>query len=155
MLLTRRDDEVREGRGVPGRSGSEGTMTDISGALDIFVDDWDRPPSFQLAEQRLASGELVLVAAGELDLATAPALRRRLDRAVDGGAKDIVLDLTGVSFIDSVAMAAIIHARTRLGDAGRLAVVIPRESYTRLVLEIAGVPRCLVLFETREEALGE
>ena len=131
-------------------------MTDISGALDFLVDDdWDRPPAFQLVQQRLATGELVFVAAGELDLATAPALRHRLDSAVDGGAEHIVLDLTDVSFIDSVAMAAIIHVRTRLGDSGRLAVVIPSGSYTRLVLEIAGLPRCLELFETREEALAE
>jgi anti-sigma B factor antagonist len=128
-------------------------MTDMSSALDIFVDDWDRPPAFQLEEERLASGALVLIAAGELDLATAPVLRNRLDAAVDACAKRVVLDLTAVSFIDSVAMAAIIHARTRLGDAGRLAVVIPSGSYTRLVLEIAGLPRCLDLFETREQAL--
>ena len=152
MFLPQADEEFREGRGVRGRPGSEGNMTDMS-ALDSFVDDWDRPPAFRLEEERLASGAIVLTAAGELDLATAPALRRGLDTAVDGGAKDIVLDLTAVSFIDSVAMAAIIHARTRLGDTGRLAVVIPRESYTRLVLEIAGLPRCLHLFETREQAL--
>jgi anti-sigma B factor antagonist len=129
-------------------------MMDMSSALDIFVDDWDWPPAFQLEEQR-ASGALVLAAAGELDLATAPALRNRLDAAVDAGAERIVLDLTAVSFIDSVAMAVIIHARTRLGDAGRLAVVIPSGTYPRLVLEIAGLPRCLDLFETREAALEE
>jgi anti-sigma B factor antagonist len=128
-------------------------MTDLSSALDIFVDDWDRPPAFQLNEEQLASGALALSAAGELDMATAPALRQRLDAAVDAGARNIVLDLTEVSFIDSVAMAAIIHARSRLGDAGRLAVVIPSGSYTRLVLEIAGLPRCLELFETSEQAL--
>jgi hypothetical protein len=33
-------------------------------------------------------------------------------------------------------------------------VVIPSGSYTRLVVEIAGLPRCLDLFETRADALA-
>src|SRR5215210_5239200 len=128
MFLPQGDEDVLEGRRTgPHRIGRD--MTDMSSALDIFVGDWDRPPAFRLESEQLASGALVLAAAGELDMATAPALRNRLDAAVDAGAKRIVLDLATVSFIDSVAMAAIIHARTRLGDAGRLAVVIPSGSY--------------------------
>ena len=123
-------------------------------ATDLFIDDWDAPAQFQLEESPLAGGGVALTAAGELDLATVPALRERLDAAIDAGARHLVLDLTAVTFMDSVAMAAILHARTRLGGDGRLAVVIPTGSYTRLVVEIAGLPRCLDLFETRAQALA-
>lgn len=101
----------------------------------------------------MPSGRLLTVS-GELDIATAPDLRSRLDAAVDAGTKRIVLDLEAVSFMDSVAMAAIIHTRTRLGDRGKIAIVVPSASYTRLVFEIAGLPRCLDLFETREHAVA-
>ena len=51
-------------------------------------------------------------------------------------------------------MAAIIHARTQLSDSGRMAIVVDPDSYTRLVFEIAGLPQCLDLVETREQALA-
>ena len=73
--------------------------------------------------------------------------------AIARGATGLVVDLHSVTFMDSVAMAAILHARTQLGEGGRLAVVLGADSYTQLVFEIAGLPRCLDLFETRDEAV--
>ncbi|MGH2970245.1 MAG: STAS domain-containing protein [Solirubrobacteraceae bacterium] len=113
------------------------------------ADDWG---PFVLADERLGRRGAVLTASGELDIATVPEFRDRLTRWVDAGVDRLVLDLRGVGFMDSVAMAAIIHTRTQLGDAGRMAVVLDGDSYTRLVFEIAGLPRCLELYETREEA---
>jgi anti-sigma B factor antagonist len=120
----------------------------------VFINGWEGPAAFELHEASLGPDGKLLAARGELDIATVPRLRERLDAAIDAGAKRLVLDLTDVAFMDSVAMAAIIHARTRLGDAGRLAVVIPSGSYPRLVLEIAGLPRCLDLYEAREQAVA-
>jgi anti-sigma B factor antagonist len=119
----------------------------------IFVDGWDRPPAFYVLEAPLEPDGVILTVHGELDIATAPGFRERLDGAVDAGAKRLVLDLSPVAFMDSVAIAAILHTRTRLGD-GRLAVVIPDGTYTRLVFEIAGLPRCLDVFETLADAIG-
>jgi anti-sigma B factor antagonist len=118
-----------------------------------FIDGWDRPAALHVSEEALEPG-VVLAVHGELDIATAPELRERLDAAVDGGAKRVVLDLSGVTFLDSVAIATILHVRTRLGDQGRLAVVIPEGTYTRLVFEIAGLPQCLDLCETLEQAVA-
>ena len=114
---------------------------------------WDQPDDFHVAEERLQPAGVLLTVSGELDMATAPELRARLTNAIEAGARRLVIDLCPVSFMDSVAMAAIIHARTQLLD-GRMAIVLPCDSYTRLVFEIAGLPRCLDLFETREEAIA-
>ena len=125
-------------------------MSRLDSILGAMPDDWS---AFELAEEPLdASGTYVTVA-GELDIATAPDLRDRLMAAVRRGAKRIVVDLRDVTFMDSVAMAAILHVRTQLGANGRFAVVLGAQSYTQLVFEIAGLPRCLTLFETREEAV--
>jgi anti-anti-sigma factor len=115
---------------------------------------WDQPDDFEVEEEPLEPAGVLLTVAGELDIATAPELRKRLVSAIDAGARRLVIDLCPVSFMDSVAMAAILHARTRLADEGRMAIVLPCDSYTRLVFEIAGLPRCLDLFETRAEALA-
>ena len=112
---------------------------------------WDSPAEFRLHEERIPGGRMLAVT-GEFDIATVPELRERLDAAVDAGARRLVLDLSDISFMDSVAMAAILHTRTRMGEQGRIDVVVPESSYTRLVFEIAGLPRCLNLHESRAAA---
>ena len=87
-------------------------------------------------------------------MATAPALRERMAAAIDGGVRRLVIDLRPIDFLDSVAVAAMLQARRRLGDAGRLAVIIDPDSYTRMVFEIAGLPQCLDVVETRDAALA-
>jgi anti-sigma B factor antagonist len=108
----------------------------------------------RLDEEPLGPAGVVVTATGELDIATAPLVRDRLIAAIDAGKRDVVLDLGPVTFMDSVALAAIIHARKHLGDAGRMAIALARDSYTRLVFEIAGLPPRLELFETRAEAVA-
>jgi anti-anti-sigma factor len=62
-----------------------------------------RESSFELL--RLASehdgGTYVLHVTGELDLLSSGALRYELDRALASGADRIVLDLSGLTFIDA------------------------------------------------------
>ncbi len=115
---------------------------------------WDQPDEFHVAQEPLAPPGVLLTVSGELDIATAPELRRRLTSVIEAGARRLVIDLRPVSFMDSVAMAAIIHTRTQLANEGRIAIVLDRDSYTRIVFEIAGLPRCLDLFETREQAIA-
>jgi anti-sigma B factor antagonist len=125
-------------------------MSRLETILGAMPDDWS---AFELAEEPLGASGTYLTVSGELDIATAPDLRARLLAAIKRGTTSIVVDLREVTFMDSVAMAAILHARTQLGANGRLAVVLGAESYTQLVFEIAGLPRCLTLFETRDEAM--
>ena len=35
-----------------------------------------------------------------------------------------------------------------------MAVVVAPQSYTRLIFEVAGMPRCVDVFETREHAVA-
>jgi anti-anti-sigma factor len=109
--------------------------------------------TFAVTAEPLASG-LALTVEGDLDLATAPELRERLIGAIDAGATAIVVDLRGVAFMDSCGLAAVLHARSRLADRGRLALVLASDSYAHLMLEVAGLPPSLALFETREAAIA-
>ena len=78
--------------------------------------EWDQPEAFRLQEEPIEGVGVAFTVSGELDIATAPDLRKRLTRAIERGARGLVIDLTAVSFMDSVAMAAIIQARTQLHD---------------------------------------
>jgi anti-anti-sigma factor len=95
----------------------------------------------------------LIVASGELDVQSVPELKERLAEAVDAGTKRVVVDLADVSFIDSLSLSALVGARRRLGDDGRLAVVAAHE-YVRLILQATGLEQVLDVFDTRDEAVA-
>jgi len=86
-------------------------------------------------------GETVLSASGELDVNTAPELREHLSRLINGGARQITVDLAEVSFVDSTALSVLVSALKRLRQAdGDLALASPNPSVRR-VFEITGLTR--------------
>jgi anti-sigma B factor antagonist len=113
------------------------------------------PAEFSISEEQLGPAGVVISVTGELDIATTPKLRRSLGAALDRGVRRVVIDLRPLDFLDSVAVAALLHAARQLGDDGRLAVVVAPESYIRMVFEIAGLPQCLDVVATRADAVAQ
>ena len=83
--------------------------------------------------------ERVLSLSGELDPHTAPVLSAELDDAIAAGTSTVVLELSGLGFVDSSGLRVIIAANTELGErGGRLVLRSPSETVRRL-LEITGL----------------
>lgn len=81
----------------------------------------------------------VLVLRGELDPHTAPRLRDQIDRAFAVGRSDLVLDLAGLTFIDSSGLRVIIGAHKEANEGGgRLVLRSPSQTARRL-LDITGL----------------
>ena len=80
-------------------------------------------------------------AEGELDLGTEDVLADELNRAVASDAKHILLDLSGVTFIDSTGIQLLVRTNRQVA-AGRLRLV-PVDGQVRRVLELTGVAGCL------------
>jgi anti-sigma B factor antagonist len=112
------------------------------------------PGAFDVTEEQLFPSGVVLTVSGELDMATAPELRERLDAALEAGVRRIVVDLQELTFLDSIALAMLLHASRRLGDEGRMAVVVAPDSYVRLIFEVAGMPHCVDVVESRAQAIA-
>jgi anti-sigma B factor antagonist len=111
------------------------------------------PRGIQLTEETFEPSGLVVTVSGELDVATAPALRDHLEAAIAAGTHRLVIDLCGLSFLDSVALAAIEHAKQRLPEAGRMALAVDPSSYVMLVFESTGLTQVLDLVETRAQGV--
>ena len=97
----------------------------------------------------------VTIFTGELDLHASRSLGERLSEhvgaGVDGG--DLILDLTTVSFIDSSALGALVHAGQRLGRQGRgMAVVAPKGSPAAELIELTHVQAQLSVHASHEDA---
>ena len=79
-----------------------------------------------------------LVVNGDIDLATAGGLRERIRAVLDEGIRTITLDLTDVSFLDSVGLGLLVATHQRLTEDGQsLAVVVP--SHLDMLFEVSGL----------------
>jgi anti-sigma B factor antagonist len=75
---------------------------------------------------------------GELDIGTAPVLEDAVDRALEDGCRDVVLDLGSTTLLDSSGLGALLRAARTVGDRhGTMAVVSPPGSEARLVIEMS------------------
>jgi anti-sigma B factor antagonist len=77
---------------------------------------------------------------GQLDLAAAPNLERRLD-ALPLARTDVRLDLSELSFIDSAGLSVLLRLANRAEDHGRrVTLVRPRPEVARLLwlVDVAG-----------------
>lgn len=92
----------------------------------------------------------VLAATGEIDIASAGALRQALASAAESGAAEIWLDLSGVEFMDSTGLTALVDAQLRL-TSRRFAVICP-EGPVRRVMSLAGIDRVIAVHPTRSDA---
>lgn len=109
---------------------------------------------FHVALLRPAGDVAVVEASGELDLLTSSEFRDCLVSATGEGAERVVVDLTGVTFIDSSALGALVGGARRSAERGaELMIVCPAGSVAR-VIEITGLNRAFAIYPTREAALG-
>jgi anti-sigma B factor antagonist len=90
---------------------------------------------------------------GALDLGTSRGLQTRLAELAGENGQEAILDLTGVSFIDSVGLGVVLKAASRFHRQGkRLLIVAAPEGAVRRILELAGVSDRLPVVESVDEA---
>lgn len=75
-------------------------------------------PRHLTIDSRGGSDAVTLLIQGEIDLASAPALERELREAESSMPRRIVLDLTGLEFIDSAGIFLLFRAQKRASAAG-------------------------------------
>jgi anti-anti-sigma factor len=118
--------------GVPGKA----DMKDAgSGPVYLEIRSTGSPRGFRLK--------------GELDVSTAPSLDKALEPELQRGG-DVTLDLSALSFMDSVGLQTILKAARDLRDRGRLILFHPG-NLVRSLLELAvgmnRIPNLVVIDE--------
>jgi anti-anti-sigma factor len=75
---------------------------------------------------------------GELDIGTARQLEQAVEAALEEGCREVVLDLTGTTLLDSAGLGALLRAkRTVDASQGSMSVQSPRGSEARVVIEMS------------------
>jgi anti-sigma B factor antagonist len=115
----------------------------------------DHGETFRIEEERPArAGVVLFVLYGEVDLHVAPELRSRLTAAIEEGADYVVIDLSRVTFLDSMALGILLGALKRLRPVGgELRLVVPNTDLRR-IFEITLLDQVFTIHATRHEALA-
>lgn len=92
---------------------------------------------------------------GELDLNTAGPVRDTLDQAVaDSHTLGLVLNLSGVTFMDSTGLGVILGRFRRLKERGGQMVIVGASPQVKPVLELSGILRIMPWYADETEAVG-
>ncbi len=100
------------------------------------------------------SGYAVVSVVGDVDVATAPLLRSRLEETLEQTTPLVVVDLLGVTFIDSTALGVLIGALNRCGEEGAAMRLVVNEPRIAKIFEITGLTELFDIRHSRQEALA-
>lgn len=99
-----------------------------------------------------AGRTVVLAVSGDVDIATAPALREMLAEAVTTYER-VVVDLSGVPFLDSTGLGVLVAAHNRARVAGATLVVARPQRIVRNALRLVQVDTVIDVYDTVDAAL--
>jgi len=107
-------------------------------------------------DRREEAGRSIVTVLGELDLYTAPNLRESVLEVADDGQRQLIIDLSGVPFMDSSGLGVIVACLKRLREAGGdLALVTRPDSPPTKLLSLTGLDRAIPTFTSLDEALAD
>jgi anti-sigma B factor antagonist len=112
-------------------------------------------PHFEFSEEESSDGGAhVMSVSGEIHVTTAPEFAQGLADAIEAGRTEIVLDMSGVVFIDSTGLSVLLNGlRLMTQKRGRLALVCANPTVLRL-FEVTKLDGTFDICATRGEAIA-
>lgn len=107
----------------------------------------------ELMIERVAVGGswLALNVVGEVDLATVDQLSSELEAAFEEDTSNVVVDLTGTSFMDSTGLKSLVMAQRKFQEAGRsFAIQVDGGPVSRLI-DLSGLDSSITVVRDRSE----
>ena len=105
-------------------------------------------------ETRIEDRVVVGVLGGEIDMSNAAGLGAAISDQISNESLGLVLDLTGVQYLDSAALQMLFELRRHLVTRGQaMRLVVPAGATIAHALEIVNVPQTIGIEETPEAAL--
>lgn len=103
---------------------------------------------------REIAGYAVVEARGEVDIYTSSLLRERLVEVVEAGARQVVVDLSRVDFLDSSGLGVLVGALKRLRTAGGDLSLVCASDKLLKIFRITALDRVFALHETVDLAIA-
>lgn len=103
---------------------------------------------------REEGGRTVVAVEGEIDVYTAPVLREHLNDLVGEGKNHLLIDMSGVDFLDSTGLGVLVGSLKRIrSQDGSLQLVCDQEKILK-VFRITGLTKVFPIYPTIEQAVA-
>lgn len=90
----------------------------------------------------------VLTVRGEIDMATTPRFRQRLLGVIGAGCQCVVIDISGVEFIDSTGLGVLMGGAKRVRSAGGDIRLVAAGSHLTELIKLTRLDRVLDVFDS-------
>jgi anti-sigma B factor antagonist len=97
---------------------------------------------------------VVHVAEKRVDASKAPLFKDEMTKCIESGQNQLVLDLSGVDFVDSSGLGAIVACLKRLGPRGNLAIAGAKGAVSRL-FTLTRMDKVFTLHDTVDAAVAQ
>ncbi len=108
--------------------------------------------TIQVKREALPDATVVSIS-GSVDIYSSPELRGELKVALDGKVRKLVIDMDGVSFVDSSGLATLIEALQKVQAYSGKLLLCNLSAKVLGVFQLANLDRIFQIRETREAAL--
>jgi anti-sigma B factor antagonist len=109
---------------------------------------------FSVNSERRGDALGIVTLVGEVDIYTAPRFKECLLELLDGDVERLIVDLSGVTFIDSTALGVLIGGVRRVNAAGGSMALVVASRPVQRVLSITGLDRVFTIHESLEDAIA-
>lgn len=110
------------------------------------------PTEFAVNERPAHDGRRLIAVHGELDLFTAPELRTRLNDMIDDGTRQLIVDLSDTTFLDSTGLGVLIAVYKRMQSADGALVIIDSRNNVLKTFRVSGVDQLLTIVKSYDAA---
>src|SRR4028119_441192 len=105
-------------------------------------------------DTRSVNGKPVLDLTGEVDSYNSPKLREKMVSLIDEGNPDLIINMTGVDYIDSTGLGTLVGGLKRASEKnGAIRLICPNEQIYK-VFNITGLVKVFSIFDNEAAALA-
>ena len=111
--------------------------------------------NFDIKTEQISEDSYVISLAGEVDLYTAPEFKQQLLEVIGQGGKNVIVDFTNTTFIDSTTLGVLVGGVKRLRSNDRQLSLVCSDRNITKIFEITGLDRVFSIYPTRDEAVSK
>ena len=108
--------------------------------------------NFKISDEEIDDQTHVISLGGEIDLYTAPEFKERMVELIEAGKKNIIVDLSEATFIDSTTLGVLVGGVKRLRPSGGGLALVCTDQNISKIFEITGLDRVFSIQVSREDA---
>ena len=109
----------------------------------------------RVSVSRFGDDSFVVAVGGELDMHTVVPLREKLDDVVELGGRNVLIDLSGVSFLESTTLALLVDTARELRSTGGQLVLVADDRRVIRAIQLTGLEGVLNVQSSLPEGVQE